>query len=70
MKKSFFKCAIIALSLAAFQACNETVDQDILDPDVPLNADTLTAPEAAAEAGQEASTAIDYSLIEQAIVKR
>lgn len=46
MKKSFFKYAVLFLSLAAIQACNEnTVDNDILDPDVPLNAETYTTPE-------------------------
>lgn len=43
MKKSFFKCALIIMSLAAFQACNDTlVDVDILDPDIPLDVEVIT----------------------------
>lgn len=52
MKKSFFKCALIIMSLAAFQACNDTVtDLDILDPDIPLDVEVL--PDDSVEEGYE-----------------
>lgn len=42
MKKSFFKLALIVLSIAAIQSCSENNSKDILDPDVPLTAESVT----------------------------
>lgn len=44
MKKTFFKFAMIILSIAAFQSCNLETAGTILDPDVPLAGDAFTSP--------------------------
>jgi len=41
MKKSLFKLALIVLAIAALQSCNGDSSNDILDPDVPLTAESI-----------------------------